>query len=45
MKLGISRQLTIPRTPQPNFVAKKRNRMLLHMVRSMAAQVNPPISY
>ncbi|KYF37980.1 hypothetical protein SMIM3I_02226 [Streptococcus mitis] len=42
---GISRQLTIPRTPQQNSVAKMRNRMLLDMVRSMITQENIPISH
>ena len=41
---GISRQLTIPGTPQQNGVAERRNRMLLDMVRSMMAQANLPIS-
>ena len=34
---GISRQLTIPGTPQQNGVTKIRNRTLLDMVRSMMA--------
>ena len=42
---GIIRQLTIPGTPQQNGVAKRRNRTLLDMVRSMMAQTNLPISY
>ena len=42
---GIRRQLTISNTPQQNGVAKRRNRMLLDMVRSMMAQANLPISY
>ena len=41
---GISRQLTIPGTPQQNGVAERRNRMLLDMLRSMMAQANLPIS-
>ena len=32
-------------TPRQNVVAKRRNRVLLHMVRSMVAQANPLISY
>ena len=32
-------------TPRQNVVAKRRNRVLLHMVRSMVAQTNPFISY
>ena len=42
---GIVRQLTIPRTPQQNGVAERRNRTLLEMIRSMMAQANLPISY
>ena len=42
---GISRQLTIPRTPQQNGVAERRNRTLLEMVRSMMAQANLPITF
>ena len=42
---GIMRQLTIPRKPQQNGVAERRNRTLLEMVRSIMAQANLPISY
>ncbi len=42
---GIMRQLMIPRTPQQNGVAERRNRTLLEMVRSIMAQANLPISY
>ena len=42
---GIALQLTIPYTPQQNGVAKRRNRTLLDMVRSMMAQANLPISF
>ncbi|XP_075669835.1 uncharacterized protein LOC142639561 [Castanea sativa] len=42
---GIRRQLTIPDTPQQNGVAKRRNRTLLEIVRSMMAQANLPISF
>ena len=42
---GIQRQLTIPRSPQQNGVAERRNRTLLDMVRSMMAQANLPISF
>ena len=42
---GITRQLTIPATPQQNGVAERRNRTLLEMVRSMMAQANLPVSY
>ena len=42
---GISRQLTIPGTPQQNGVAERRNKMLLDMVRSMMTQANLLISY
>ena len=42
---GITRQLTIPSTPQQNGVAERRNITLLDMVRSMMAQENLPISY
>ena len=42
---GIARQLTIPYTPQQNGVAKRRNRTLFDMVRSMMAQANLPISF
>ena len=34
---GLVHQLIIPYTPQKNGVAKRRNRMLLEMVRSMMA--------
>jgi transposase InsO family protein len=44
-KKGIMRQLMMPRTPQQNGVAKRRNRTLLEMVRSIMAQANLPISY
>ena len=37
---GIQHQLTIPRTPQQNGDAERRNRTLLEMVRSMMAQAN-----
>ena len=42
---GITRHLTIPYTPHQNGVAKRRNRTLLDMVRSMMAQANLPISF
>ena len=42
---GIRRQLTIPRTPQQNGVAERRNRTLLDMTRCMMAQANLPISF
>ena len=42
---GIIRQLTMPRTPQQNGVAERRNRTLLEMVRSMMAQANLPIQF
>lgn len=42
---GIEHQLSIPRTPQQNGVAERRNRTLLDMMRSMMAQANLPISY
>ena len=42
---GILRHLTIPRTPQQNGVAERRNRTLLDMTRSMMAQANLPISF
>ena len=42
---GIQRQLTIPRTPQQNGVAERRNRTLLDMVRSMMAHASLPISF
>ena len=35
----------IPRTPQQNGVAERRNRTLLDMVRSMMTHVNLPISF
>ncbi|XP_028057995.1 uncharacterized protein LOC114261875 [Camellia sinensis] len=41
----VIRQLTIPRTPQQNGVAERRNRTLLDMARSMMAQANLPVSY
>ena len=44
-KKGIARQLTIPYTLQQNGVAKRRNRTLLDMVRSMMAQAKLPISF
>ena len=39
------RQLTIPSIPQQNGVAKRRNRTLLDMIRSMMAHANLPISF
>ncbi|CAL2238709.1 unnamed protein product [Prunus armeniaca] len=42
---GIRRQLTVPYTPEQNGVAKRRNRTLLDMVRSLMAQANLPISF
>ena len=42
---GIQRQLTIPRTPQQNGVAERRNRTLLDMVRSMMEHANLLISF
>ena len=42
---GIKRQLTMPRTPQQNGVAERRNRTLLEMIRSMMMQANLPIFY
>ena len=42
---GILRQLTIPRTPQQNGVAERRNRTLMEMICSMMAQANLPISF
>ena len=42
---GIQHQLTIPRTPQQNGVAERRNRTLLEMVRSMMAQTNLSITF
>ena len=41
----IERHLTIPRTPQQNGVAERRNRTLPEMIRSMMAQEKLPISY
>lgn len=41
----IIRQLTIPYTPQQNVVAKRRNRTLLEMIRSMMEQASLPISF
>ena len=42
---GILRHLTIPRTPQQNGVAERRNSTLLDMTRSIMAQTNLPISF
>ena len=42
---GIVSQLTAPRTPQQNGIAKRRNRTLLDMVRSMMSYSTLPISY
>jgi len=41
----IERQLTISYTSQQNGVAKRQNRTLLDMVKSMMAHVNLPISF
>ena len=38
-------QLTAPRTPQQNGVAKRTNRTLLHMVRSMLSYSTLPIFF
>jgi transposase InsO family protein len=35
----------VPRTPQQNGVAERRNRTLLEMIRSMMTQANLRISY
>ncbi|GJT04790.1 retrotransposon protein, putative, ty1-copia subclass [Tanacetum coccineum] len=40
-----SENLTPPRTPQLNGVAKRRNRILLDMVRSMMSRATLPISF
>ena len=42
---GIVSQLSAPRTPQQNGVAKRRNRTLLDMVRSMLSYSSLPISF
>ena len=42
---GISKQLTIPNTPQQNGVVERRNRTLLDIVRTMMAQDNLLISF
>ena len=42
---GILRHLIIPRTPQQNGVAKRRNMTLLDMTRSLMANANLPISF
>ena len=42
---GILRHLIIPHTTQQNGVAKRRNRTLLDMTRSMMVQANLPISF
>ena len=42
---GIVSQLTAPRTPQQNGIAKRRNKTLLDMVRSMMSYSTLPISY
>jgi transposase InsO family protein len=45
MKKRIERQLTIPRMPQQNGVAKRKNRTLFKIVRLMMAQTNLPLTY
>ena len=42
---GIVSQLTAPGTPQQNGIAKRRNRTLLDMVRSMLSYSTLPISF
>ncbi|OMO97034.1 hypothetical protein CCACVL1_04694 [Corchorus capsularis] len=42
---GIVSQLIAPATPQWNGVAKRRNRTLLDMVRSMMSHANLPVSF
>ena len=42
---GIQYQLSIPRILQQNGVAKRRNRTLLEMVRSMMAEAHFPIIF
>ena len=42
---GIARQLTVSYTSQQIGIAKRRNRTMLDMVRSMMAQANLPISF
>ena len=41
-KKGIDMQVTIPRITQQIGVAKRRNKMLLNMARSMMTQANLP---
>ena len=38
-------QFSVPRTPQQNGVAKKRNRTLLNIVRSMMSLSTLPLSF
>ncbi|KAJ9556715.1 hypothetical protein OSB04_011329 [Centaurea solstitialis] len=42
---GIVSQLSLPRTPQLNGVAERRNRTLLDMVRSMMSRATLPMSF
>jgi transposase InsO family protein len=43
-KHGIYAQYTMPGTPQQNGVAKRRNRTLMDMVRSMLSNFTLPLS-
>jgi hypothetical protein len=45
LKRGIVAQLTLPGTPQWNGVSKRRNQILLDMVRSMMSQTNLSLSF
>ena len=42
---GIVFQLSVPKTPQQNRVAERKNRTLLDMVRSMLSYSSLPVSF
>ena len=45
LEQGITSQLSVPSMPQQNGVAKRRNRTLLDMVRSIMSYSNLPVSF
>nr|GFA54203.1 putative ribonuclease H-like domain-containing protein [Tanacetum cinerariifolium] len=42
---GIKKDFSVPRTPQPNGIAERKNRTLIEAVRTMLADSLPPIPF